>query len=401
MTELLDRNHQPDDLGRGNRLGTSHLHEIHRLVETRTEPTISLHVGEPHIRMPAVAADAYVKAIRDGHTTYTDASGILPLREALVERHYPEHDPEFVFVTPGSCQAIAAVIQSVAREGGSVLLPDLHWPIHLQQTLAAGLQPRFYRLDGIDGDLEAALDEAWDDSVCVVLINSPANPSGRTLGKSALHDVHAWAQRRRLPIISDEAYEDFVFEGQHESLSSFDSPLAPRDRFVYTVRTFSKGFSMTGCRLGHVAAPNHVRAQMLRRIQEATLVAPSTPVQYAGLAALTDGEHLRTHHEYVLATRNEVCNKLSQAGILWERPVGGWYVLADLSSITTDTETWIPHLVAHRGVAIAPGHGFFPHNDHRGRTLARISLCGERTSTIEGIDRLLDYAGETSADTKP
>ncbi|MEU0507373.1 pyridoxal phosphate-dependent aminotransferase [Nocardia sp. NPDC005998] len=396
MTELLREHPQPTDLGRGQHIGTSHLHDIHRLVEARSEPTVALHVGEPHIRMPQVAADAYVGAIRDGHTSYTDAPGILALREILAERHSLGHSPEFVFITPGSCQGIAAVIQSVARNGGSVLLPDIHWPIHLHQTLAAGLEPRFYRLDGIDGDLVTALEQAWDESVRIVLINSPSNPSGRILDHTTLQQVHAWAYRRQLPIISDEAYEDFVYDGVHESISLFDTALAPAERLVYTIRTFSKGYSMTGCRLGYVVAPDHVRAEMLRRIQEATLVAPSTPVQYAGLAALTDAEHLHRHRSHVKQLRDAVCDKLSQAGLLWERPAGGWYVMADLHIVTSDSQRWIPELLNNRGVSIAPGSGFFPPNDSRGQSLARITLCGERTETLEGIERLVDFAKDSA-----
>ncbi len=374
---------------RSRSIPVSSLHEMHRLVAERGPDTIALHVGEPFLRMPESASESFTRAIRDGHTSYTDAPGLPLFCQALADRlqHNGAPPAEHVFVTPGSCQAIAAVLQSIAFDGGAALLPEIHWPIHLQQVLLAGLRPRFLA----EPDLLTALDKAYSPDVCVVIVNSPANPSGKVLDDKTLAGIHEWAVRNRVWVVSDEAYEDFVFDGAAPRMAALDAGLPAADRVVFSVHTFSKGFSMTGCRLGFVAAPTSERAELLRRVQEATLVAPCTPVQYAGLAALADERHLAAHHAYVQATRDEV---MRLAGpLVWRVPAGGWYALLDLSAHTSDTSLFCRQLLDEADVALAPGWGFVPTGDPLGRHLVRLTLCSERSTTLEGIQRLLSYLG--------
>jgi aspartate aminotransferase len=378
---------------RSRSIPPSALHEIHSLVADRAGDTIALHVGEPHIRMPEAAAEAFARAIRDGHTSYTDAPGLPELRQALAERLAANGapSPDLIFVTPGSCQAIAAVLQSVAIDGGVALLPEVHWPMHLQQVILAGLKPRFFPIQGGTGSIEAALEAAYDPSVGVVIINSPANPSGFVFDRATIARIHGWAVRHNVWVLSDEAYEDFVYEGEQSATAALEAELPAADRRVFSVHTFSKGYSMTGCRLGYVATPSAERAGLLRRVQEATLVAPSTPVQYAGIAALRDTTHLAAHHAYVRGTRDEILPALEERRLLWSMPAGGWYALLDLSAHTPDTHRFCLDLLRDTGVALAPGHCFLPAGHAFGRRLARLTLCAERESSLEGVRRLLGY----------
>lgn len=379
---------------RGRAIPGSHLHEVHQAVEARPGPTLALHVGEPYVPVSKRAREAMVRALRDGRTAYTDAPGLRALREALVVCHpVPDTSFEHIFVTPGSCQGIAAVLQSVARPGGSVLLPDVHWPIHRQQVILAGLEPVFYRLSADRDELVDALESVWAPSVCMVLVNTPANPSGCVLPAATVAGVYGWASSRRVPVLSDEAYEDFVYAGAHASIAACEVDVPAPDRLVYRVTSFSKGHSMTGCRLGTVVAPQRDRAEMLRRVQEATLVAPSTPVQYAGLAALADPDHLRRHHEYVRDTRDTVCALLDERDLMWAVPAGGWYVMVDLSRATDDARAWSRGLLDETDVSVTPGYGFFPPEDPRGASLVRLSLCGERETTVVGVLRLVEHLG--------
>jgi aspartate/methionine/tyrosine aminotransferase len=397
LTEPIDLHPRRE---RSRAIPKSSLHEIHRLVEERGGDTIALHVGEPHIRMPGSVAEAFIRAIRDGHTSYTDAPGLLALREALAEWLAGNGAPtvDTIFVTPGSCQGIAAVLQSIAFEGGVALLPEVHWPIHLQQVLLAGLTPRFFRLTSDAGEIAEVLEEAASPRVCVIIVNSPANPSGVVLSRRMIAAIHAWAVRHRIFVVSDEAYEDFVYAGDAPAMAVCDMALRESERVVFSAHTFSKGFSMTGCRLGYITAPSPTRAELLRRVQEATLVAPSTPVQFAGLAALADPEHLAAHRAYVQATRDEVIGGLRAAKLLSHAPDGGWYALLDMSAYKTDTERLCLDLLDGAGVALAAGHGFLPVGDERGHRLVRLSLCGERQRTLEGVRRLRAYLGRLDSE---
>lgn len=368
----------------------SPLHDVHRVVQAHPG-ALALHVGEPYIQMPDSARRAFVRAIRDGRTQYTDAPGLPALREAIAERLADNGapSPDRVFITPGSCQAIAAALHSIAFDGAVALLPEIHWPTHVQQVALAGMTPRFV---AIDDDPVAALDAAWDQAVCVLVLNSPANPSGRVLDRRTIAAVHEWAVRRRVWIVSDEAYEDFVYEGEAPRTAAFDAAVPFAERVVFSMHTFSKNFSMTGCRLGYATAPNAERAALLQRVQEATLIAPSTPVQYAGLAALNDVDHVVRHRHYVGTTRNAVMDVLEETGLVFAAPAGGWYLLLDVAPLADDAAAWCDDLLRRTNVAVAPGAGFVPPGHPMARRLVRVALCGEREATLEAVERI---AGES------
>jgi aspartate/methionine/tyrosine aminotransferase len=385
--------YEADTTERSRRLPVSCLHEIHRLVTEHPREAIALHVGEPHVRMPAEASEGYLAAIRDGRTSYTDAPGLPVLRAALADRLRDNGapTPDRVFVTPGSCQGISAILQSIAVDGGEVILSRLHWPMHLQQILLAGLEPRFATAPGGGRTVTDALDEVASDRTLALLVNSPANPSGHVWSKEDLEQMYAWASRRGVWIISDEAYEDFVYQGEPCRIANLDLAVPPAERIVFSVHTFSKGFSMTGCRLGYATVPRPDRADLLSRVQEATLVAPATPVQYAGLAALGATDHLAMHHAYVRAARDEAVKLLEPLGVVHTDPGGGWYLLLDLSAHTTDTYAFCLRLLAEADVGIAPGRGFLPAGDPVAERLARVTLCAEREATVTGVRRLVQH----------
>lgn len=387
----------------------SSLHRMHRLVGTmRGREPIALHVGDPHLGVPEAVREAFVKAIHDGHSYYCDAPGLPLLREALAASFCDgsggQVPIEQVFVTPGSCQAIAAVLLALAREGGAALLPEIHWPIHLQQVQMAGLRPVFYgalapsarggRADSASTLLES-LERAYTPDVAVAIVNSPSNPSGAVLEEAALRVLHGWARRRGVWLISDEAYEDFVFTAAGaRSLTAIDLEGPEQERIVFSIHTFSKSYSMTGYRLGYVVAPSAQRAELLQRVQEAMLVAPSTPVQFAGLAALAARAHVDGHVQYVEETRHQVIRLLAQDGPLWTVPDGGWYALIDLGAHCEDAQAFCFELLREGGVALAPARDFAPSGHPVAARLARVALCRERAATLRGLRILLERAPE-------
>lgn len=346
------------------------------------------------MRMPQEAVEGYCRALRDGHTAYGDSRGLGALHEALAKRLAGNGSPvpDRIFVTPGSCQAISAILQSIAVDGGQVVLSQLHWPMHLQQVTMTGMTAVFAPFGDDGRSITDALEASAGDRVVAVLVNSPGNPSGRVWSAEELRELHEWAVRRRVTVISDEAYEDFVFDGEPARIAELDLQLPPEERVVFSVHTFSKGYSMTGCRLGYATAPNDERALLLSRVQEATLVAPSTPVQYAALAALGAQAHVSAHHEYVRQTRDAVVELLGDK-IVYLAPAGGWYVLADLGAFVEDTYRFCKQALAEIDVGIAPGRGFLPAGHPTAERLVRITLSAERETTLEGVHRLAAYLG--------
>ncbi|MFZ5638814.1 MAG: pyridoxal phosphate-dependent aminotransferase [Pseudomonadota bacterium] len=388
-----------NDMERSGSIPVSALHEVHREVGACGPGTIALHVGEAHIGIPERAREAFIEALRQGRSSYCDAPGLAVLRERLAEtvsaRTATDVDPDLVFVTPGSCQAISAVLASIARDGASVLLPDIHWPMHLHQILMHGLRPRFYSLTSLEEDPSGTLDHASDGSVRAIIVCSPSNPTGQVLRQETVERIHEWSLAHGAWVLSDEAYEDFVFEGEPARMAAIDARLPERDRIVFSIRTFSKSYSMTGYRLGYAIAPNRERAGRLLRVQEATLVAPCTPVQYAGLAALECTDHVAEHHRYVRGTRDAVLALLAEEQLAWIAPQGGWYVILTLGRYTRNAQSFCRRMLAETGVAIAPGESFGPPGHKEAPYLARLAFCREREFTLEGVRRIVDYVRST------
>jgi aspartate aminotransferase len=399
-------------------LPASCLHDVFNAAEARERSTgrsvIGLHVGEPYLSPPREAVEALIAAARDGRATYCSAEGLLELREALVEKLERTNghgtDVARVFVTPGSAQGLWAVLQSLAGRGDELLLPELHWPIHLQQCLLAGFRPAFYPL-GPDLALDpAGLAAAASRRARAVLINTPANPTGAVLDAAALRAILELAQERDWQVISDEAYEHFVYRGDHVSIAALERDLPPRERRVFSTYSFSKSFAMTGYRLGYVVAPHGQAADALRKVQEATIVSPATPVQLAGQAALGAKPYVERHRNAVLASRDAVAPKLAAAGLLRASPAGGWYAVLDIGRTGLDGETFAARLLEQCDVAVAPARGFAlrPSLSPDGAVgaigespaahhLLRIALCGHPRLVVEGVERLMAFATTAAA----
>jgi aspartate aminotransferase len=389
------------------------LHEVFRTAEARERvtgrPVIKLHVGEPYFPPPRAAVDALVAAARDGRTAYTSAEGMPALREALAAK-LEEHNghrtaPDRIFVAPGSCQGLAALFQSLVHPGDELLLPDLHWPIHLQQCLLAGFRPVFYPLDDqYRPDLDR-LAAVASPRTRAILVNTPANPTGAVMDSDQLKTILELAHHHGWQVINDEAYEHFRYDADHVSLGSLERDVPERDRRVHSTFSFSKSYAMTGYRLGYVVTPNQQAARALRVVQEASIVGPSTPVQYAGLAALSSPSAGRVNGDLVRANRDRALPALRAAGLLADLPAGGWYAMLDVSRTGLTADEFAARLLATQHVSVAPGGGFAlrPELDPAGRVrsaatsakadrLVRLAFCGDPDQLDAGVRGLVDFA---------
>lgn len=403
----------PDQTSVAATIPSSELHRVFRQADEHASatgrPVTKLHVGEPCFTPPPEVAHALAEAAAKGKTTYTDVEGLMELRERLVDKLATENSVETdvsrVFITPGSCQGLAALMQAVAEPEAEILLPELHWPIHLQQALLAGLRPVFYPLSAdYLPDPESVLASATPRTR-VLLINSPSNPAGAVLDTSLISALLDMARREGWQIISDEAYEHFVFDGEHVSTASLERDVPVHERVVHTVQTFSKSLAMTGYRLGYLATADERTAQAVRNVQEANLIAMATPVQYAGLAALRLSHVARDNRALVLANRDATLPAVRDAGLIQNLPAGGWYALLNVKPTGLTSEEFSTQLLETRNVAVVPGGGFSltPRLDTKGRVLSvgstswsrhliRVAMCGKPEALQHGLNELLDFA---------
>ncbi|MFI6044566.1 pyridoxal phosphate-dependent aminotransferase [Nocardia sp. NPDC051321] len=410
----------PDIFSVAGSIPSSCLHDIFRAAQTQEERTgtevVKLHVGEPYFHPSDAVAEAFIDAVRRGDTKYTGPEGLTPLREAVVDKLRADNavDTEFsrVLISPGSCQGLAALMQSLAEPGAEILLPELHWPVHLQQSLLAGFRPVLYPLGPDFRPDPEAIAAVATPRTRVLLLNSPANPSGVTLDPEVLAAVLDLARRRGWHVISDEAYEHFCYEDEHVSVASLERDVPVDERIVHSVFTFSKSFAMTGYRLGYIALANDRAADVMKVVQEANVIGTSTPVQHAGIAALHGrADAAATNRKLVQRSRDVALSPLIEAGLLSELPAGGWYAMLDVSRTGLDAETFAMRLLARTGVAVVAGNGFAmrPDLDDRGRLrsfgyapwarhLIRIAFCVDPAQLELGVQRLVEFVDECDGD---
>ncbi|WP_024873939.1 pyridoxal phosphate-dependent aminotransferase [Saccharomonospora piscinae] len=393
-------------------LPPSSVHAVFRSVnawERRTgRKAARLDVGEPHFPPPGAAVEALAKAARDGHTGYTSAEGMSTLREALaaklVENNAHDTGADRVYICAGAAQGLTALIQSLADPGDEILLPAFHWPIHLQQSLLTGMRPVSYPLDDqFRPDLDA-LRRLGGERTRILLVNSPSNPTGAVYDRQLLRELWELAEQRNWQIISDEAYEDFVFEGAHVSLGSLERDVPPAKRRVSTVFSFSKTYGMTGYRLGYVVTPDVARGATFQVVQEASILSSPTPVQHAGLAALESTAEVRSNRESVRAAR-EGLRALDREGLLAAFPAGGWFALLDISSLASDAETFAAAVLDEHAIALAPAHGFALRptvrtdgslgpmaSDPRAAGHLRLAFCGQPATVHDAAKKVASFA---------
>ncbi len=384
-------------------LPDSVLHAVHREVETARRAgreVLRLHVGEPAFRAPVAVSEAVARAVREGRTDYTSAEGLPILRERLSERlqrcNGVDAKPGRVLVTPGSSHALITVMMAMCAPGDEVLIPEIHWPIYAQGAAVARLRVTTYRLrpdHTIDADGFAS---SITPATRIAVVNSPANPTGALCDAAILANVLDAARRSDIWLIGDEAYEHFVYEGCHVALASLESDVPVAERRVFSVHTFSKGYGMTGYRMGYVAAPSEQTATALRRVSEGTIIAPSTPAQYGALAALDDEEMPVRANAHVRSTRDASLADAGRDGLIGALPPAGWYALLDSSTTGLGSTAFAQQLLAEQQVAVTPGNAFMSPSSPDPHCV-RVAFCGDRAMTVEGVRRIRGFVAERRA----
>ena len=346
---------------------------------------VHLEIGRPDFDTPRPIKDAAIDAIEDGKVHYTSNYGIEALRNGIArkleEDNGLEYDPDGeILVTAGATEAVFVTFLAFADRGDEVLVPDPAWTYSAGITLANGT-PVPYRLDpdaGFQPDLDS-LEDAVSPATELLVVNSPHNPTGGVLDRDRAEAIREFALEHDLVVLSDEIYEKILYDGTHHSLAALDGM---RDRTV-TINGFSKAYSMTGWRLGYLAAPESLMDPILRARQYTTTCAPSIS-QHAGVRALS-GELHRPMVETFEARRDLVADRLASIPELRlpERPSGALYAFPAIASDEDDRE-FVLSLLREAGVALVPGSVF----GDAGAGHVRIAYSNSSDRIDEAFDRL-------------
>ncbi len=366
-----------------------------RALQEAGEDIISLSLGEPDFNTPDFINEAAKKAIDDGYSHYTPVSGYLDLREAISLKFKRDnglnYSPDQIVSSTGAKQSIANVVLSLVNPGDEVILPAPYWVSYLELVKLAEGVPVIVEA-GIEQDFKitaSQLKNAITDKTKLMIFSSPCNPSGSIYSKEELEQLAAVIKTKSdFYVISDEIYEHINFSAKHESLAQFDEVYDQ----VITINGVSKGFAMTGWRLGYIGAPSWI-AKACDKMQGQITSGTCSITQKAATEALkADSSVTHEMKDAFLKRRNLILKEIeSIPGIESNVPLGAFYVFPDVSSFFGNTingfeiknaNDFAMYLLENAGVAVVTGEAFGDPN------CVRISYASSEEVLLEAMSRI-------------
>jgi aspartate aminotransferase len=318
-----------------------------------------MHMGEPYFETPQAIKYAAIQALVENQTHYPPSSGLLPLREALVQKLAIKNrihvTADEVIATMGGMQGLYAAFQSVLDPGDDMLVFAPFWtPI---SDLVTGAQARPLLVPTISArrnGIRKTLELFSTPQTRAIYYNTPQNPSGVVFTRAEAEEVAAFAIQRDLVVIADEAYEDLVYDGEHVSIASLPG-MAER---TITSYTFSKTYGMTGWRAGYAVAKEPFMSG-LRKVVLYSTNGVTTPVQYAMIEALATPEaEIVRHREEYRKRRDLLVAGLNEVGLECPPPAGAFYAFPDAEKIHKDSRKAAQILLDKAHIATIPGSVF-------------------------------------------
>lgn len=375
---------------RMSRLGTETAFEVlarAKALEAQGRHVIHLEIGEPDFDTPGHIVEAAVDALRAGHTHYTPAAGIGPLREAIT-RHIAtsrgiDVHPDNVVVTPGAKPIMFFTLLALAGPGDEVVYPNPGFPIYESMIDFVGATPvplplreeRDFRFDA--DEFESLL----SNRTKLIILNSPQNPTGGVLTRDDLEVIANAARERDLVVLSDEVYEQILYTGEHASIAS----LPGMQERTILLDGFSKTYAMTGWRLGYGVMPVQL-AEQIARLMVNSNSCTAAFTQHAGIAALTGpqddvGAMVRAFEE----RRSVIVDGLRQIpGVRCVMPAGAFYAFPKVQGTGLGSEELARRLLDEAGVAVLPGNSFGAYGDG----YLRLSYANSVDNIRSALDRV-------------
>jgi aspartate aminotransferase len=361
---------------------------------------IGFGAGEPDFNTPNNIQDAAIKAIEQGMTRYTAASGIIELKQAIVEKLKKENNvtyiPSQIIVSTGAKQCLANVFQAILNPGDEVLIGVPYWVSYPELVKLADGEPIFVETKEINKfklTIES-LNSALTSKTKAIILNSPNNPTGTVYSKEELIKIAEFAKVNNLIIISDEIYEKLLYGStSHISIASLSEDAYDR---TIVINGVSKAYAMTGWRIGYAAASKEIVA-LMTNIQSHTTSNPNSIAQYASVEALNGQqddmhkmvEQFKLRRDYMVERVNSIKN------LSCIKPEGAFYVMVNISDVLNksidgtvikDSLIFSELLLNIEKVAVIPGIAFGVDN------FIRLSYATSMENIKNGLDRIARFA---------
>ncbi len=353
---------------------------------------VNLSQGVCDMEVPAPVRSGACDAVERGMNSYTRYDGREELRAAIARKMRAYNnivaDPESeIIVSGGSTGAFFCACQALLNPGDEVIVFEPYYGYHVNTLLAVDASPAFVRLQPPFWSLEqTALQSAITAKTRGILVNTPANPSGKVFSRTELGWIADSAVRHDLFVFTDEIYEYFLYDGTQHTSPGSQPALAGR---TITISGFSKTFNITGWRIGY--SVSDIRwAQTIGYVSDLIYVCAPAPLQMGaaqGLLDLGDDYYQRLRARFTLK-RDKICNSLIQARLSPCIPQGAYYVLADVSHLPGSTsKDKAMFILTHAGVAGVPDEAFF-HDSSSHPHYVRFCFAKEDAELDEACRRL-------------
>ena len=357
-------------------LPRSAIREIMALAAGKPD-VIHLEVGEPDAATPLPIIESAFDAARQGWTRYAPNAGLPSLRKKVAAR--AKVGEERIVITTGAVGGLFSALMSVLDPGDELLIPDPGWPNYAAIAHLAGATAVRFACPAASGfvpDMDE-IRRLTTPKTKAILINTPGNPTGALFAARLMRDLVAHVRSNGLYLVSDEVYEDMVFEGEHVSAGSFGA-----DENVFIVSGASKSYAMTGWRLGWLVCP-HELAGVAAALQEPTTSCASTISQKAAEAALDGGDQAARELRATFKRRRDLVVEVL-GKFMPVVPAGAFYALVDISRTGQDSLAFCKRLLAEKSVAAVPGITFGPLSDR----YIRIAFTINDAALRKGLERI-------------
>lgn len=394
------RDYEPEKM---KKIGFSKIRKFKTMaekMEAEGKNVVHFEIGQPDFITPQYIRDAACESLKNGETSYTSNYGKMSLRKAIAEKLEKENNiivnPENeIIVTVGGEEAMTATLLSLLDAGDEVLLSSPGYEPYSSIAHLANAVPVYVPLAENDNwrfDLKA-LEACITPKSKVLVLCTPANPTGTIMDKESLEKLSAICIKHDLLVVADEAYERVLYDGhQHVSIASLPGM---KERTV-TIHSFSKSYSMCGFRIGYIATDQVLAKTIIRCHQKMVLCATSF-AQDAALAALKEDS---TEITYMLQEfdkrRLVIFNALQELGLPCNKPQAAFYVFPNVSSLGMDGDTFAERFLSEYGVAVVPGSEF----GELGKNNVRISYATSLEQCKEGMKRLKELVDQLREEQK-
>jgi aminotransferase len=322
---------------------------------------ISLGIGEPDFDTPEPIIQAGIAALQQGATHYTSNSGLWELREALsahLDKLYGvSYDPETeLLATVGVSEALYIAMAAVLDPGDEIIIAEPCFVAYEPTAVMVSAVPvTIPTTPETDFQLTAeAIEKVITPRTRALLVASPNNPTGAVIDRERLEQIAALVERHNLVVISDEIYDRLVYGTEHVCFSSLPGM---RDR-TFLLQGFSKAYAMTGWRVGYLAAPADLIAEV-RKLHQYLIMSAPTISQWAALKALEVGEpYIQAMHAEYDRRRRLIVGGLNDLGLSCSEPRGAFYAFPCVNRTGMDDELFADLLLREEQVAVVPGRAF-------------------------------------------